>query len=62
MAMVTILLLTITFTFGALLCASMSGDFAIMTTLMLFFIILYHNLANFSFILWSEVLIRETFR
>jgi hypothetical protein len=62
MAIMTLLLLTVTFTFGALLCASMRDHFAIMTTLMLFFIIRYHNPANLSFILWSEALIRETFR
>jgi hypothetical protein len=40
----------------------MSSDFAIVITIMLFFIILYHNLAHLSLILRSEILIRETFR
>ena len=62
MTKVTILLLTVAFTFGTLLCASMSSDFAIVITIMLFFIILYHNLAHLSLIFRSEILIRETFR
>jgi membrane-associated HD superfamily phosphohydrolase len=62
MTKVTILLLTVAFTLGTLLCASMNSDFAIVITIMLFFIILYHNLAHLSLIFRSEILIRETFR
>jgi hypothetical protein len=60
--MVTIVLLTVAFTFGTLICASMSSDFAIVITFMFFFIILYHNLAHLSLFFRTEILIRETLR
>jgi len=62
MTKVTILLLTVAFTIRTLLSASVIRDFTIMITIMLFFIILYHNLAHLSLIFRSEILIRETFR